>query len=93
MPYKIPTNVLQAASVLDTDCPKWYNRVDLDILINMMDFQSCVLYQVYGHWGDSIERLFGWNFIIENGANLDIFASNKYLNQWRILIEKRQLRG
>lgn len=83
--YPIPNSVNDAIKVLDSDCPKWYNRVNLDKLHDMMDTESCVIGQVYpkDEHADVLIRLFGTFYV--NG----VFTN--YLNEWRYKIADRQL--
>lgn len=91
--YKFPTTVEQAAKILDSANPEWFNKVDVDRILPSYAW-GCVIGQSFGCAGnESFEQvmfgLFGKKYK-DNADEDNVFDCDFFVNEWRAEIMKRR---
>ena len=88
MKYQYPTNITQAARILDKACPKWWDKITRPL--NMSDSYKCILGQVFGGYDIGFRILFGKAPSGINEGRDDIFGINAPSTNWQDKIDERK---
>lgn len=94
--YKYPSNIEEAAKILDKVMPEWYKKIDLKIL-NLREGKRCILGQLYGNYDAGMKHIF--NVDMSYTENRDIFLHDKVFGmsarvlEWEFKINKRLKEG
>lgn len=89
--YGYPSNIDEAARILDGAMPHWYRNINLATL-NMKLPKWCILGQLYGSWSTGMTTLFGSETPdgIHYRDNDNIFGVAATLQDWGAEITKRK---
>lgn len=84
-------NVREAAKKLDSVRPDWIQFIDFDTL-DMNDCLNCVLGQVFGHYDEGIEAIFGeaeWDYYKYRNLEDAPFGYKTDIQLWKDEVELR----
>lgn len=85
--WNYPETIEGAASILDAAKPEWRTKINVSKL-DMSRDDYCILGQLYGHWKNGIDKLFGTSYSVgRNLAHDNIFGTYANQKEWIKMIQ------